>query len=102
MKAITLWQPWASLIVYGHKHIETRSWPTKYRGWLGIHASQKLVIPDDPGFVEQMERAIGNPLTLPRGAVVGCCQIVDCRETKWLVEKIHTVQSQMIWGDFSE
>lgn len=32
MKAIRLWQPWASLIALGHKTIETRSWPTKYRG----------------------------------------------------------------------
>lgn len=41
MKVITIWQPWASLIVLGHKKIETRGWATKYRGPLLIHAAAK-------------------------------------------------------------
>lgn len=32
MKAISLWQPWASAIAVGAKRVETRSWATKYRG----------------------------------------------------------------------
>lgn len=39
MKVISLLQPWASLVVMGHKKIETRSWNTKYRGEILIHAS---------------------------------------------------------------
>lgn len=39
MKVLSLLQPWASLVVLGHKKIETRSWNTKYRGELLIHAS---------------------------------------------------------------
>lgn len=39
MKALTLTQPWASLIMLGAKRIETRSWRTHYRGPLAIHAS---------------------------------------------------------------
>ena len=39
MKALTLWQPWASLIACGAKKIETRSWATKYRGPIAIHAA---------------------------------------------------------------
>ncbi|MBU2700609.1 hypothetical protein Ga0466249_001701 [Sporomusaceae bacterium BoRhaA] len=38
MKAITILQPWASLIACGEKKIETRLWPTKYRGPIAIHA----------------------------------------------------------------
>jgi hypothetical protein len=38
MKALSLWQPWATLVSIGAKRIETRSWPTKYRGPLAIHA----------------------------------------------------------------
>ncbi len=38
MKALSLWQPWASLIALGVKTIETRSWATNYRGPLAIHA----------------------------------------------------------------
>ena len=40
MKAISLWEPWASLMMLGAKTIETRSWPTKYRGELLICAAQ--------------------------------------------------------------
>lgn len=39
MKAITLWEGWASAIRAHLKHIETRSWGTSYRGNLLIHAS---------------------------------------------------------------
>ncbi len=41
MKALTLWQPWASLIAIGAKSIETRSWATPYRGRLAIHAAAR-------------------------------------------------------------
>jgi hypothetical protein len=40
MKALTLTQPWASLIAVGAKEIETRSWYTSYRGPLIIHAAK--------------------------------------------------------------
>lgn len=42
MKALTLHQPWASLLAAGHKTIETRSWSTPYRGPIAIHASAKV------------------------------------------------------------
>jgi hypothetical protein len=41
MKAITLWQPWASFVGLGVKTIETRSWSTRYRGPLAIHAGSR-------------------------------------------------------------
>jgi hypothetical protein len=40
MKALTLTQPWASLVAIGAKSIETRSWSTSYRGPLAIHAAK--------------------------------------------------------------
>lgn len=39
MRCLTLTQPWASLIAFGAKHIETRNWSTSYRGPLAIHAA---------------------------------------------------------------
>jgi hypothetical protein len=42
MKALTLWQPWASTVALGEKAIETRCWTTKYRGELAIHSAAKL------------------------------------------------------------
>src|SRR5574343_1234835 len=40
MKAITLHQPWATLVAIGAKRIETRSWSTNYRGPIAIHAAK--------------------------------------------------------------
>ena len=42
MKALTLWQPWATLVAMGVKKIETRGWKTPYRGDLAIHAAAKI------------------------------------------------------------
>jgi hypothetical protein len=41
LTAITLHQPWASLIAAGHKVYETRDWPTTHRGSIAIHAGRK-------------------------------------------------------------
>lgn len=41
MKAISLWQPWATLMAIGAKKIETRSWYTNQRGPVAIHAAKK-------------------------------------------------------------
>ncbi len=41
MKAISLWQPYATAIAAGLKTYETRSWRTCYRGELAIHAAKK-------------------------------------------------------------
>lgn len=41
MKALTLWQPWATLVAMEVKKIETRCWSTKYRGEIAIHSAVK-------------------------------------------------------------
>lgn len=41
MKTLTLWQPWASLVAFGEKKVETRCWQTKHRGAIAIHAAAK-------------------------------------------------------------
>ena len=42
MKVLTIRQPWASLIIHGYKKFEFRSWQTKYRGDLLIHAGKGI------------------------------------------------------------
>lgn len=49
MKAVTIWQPWASLVACGLKKYETRSWNTSYRGPLLIHAAKRPPRRDDWG-----------------------------------------------------
>ena len=41
MKALTIWQPWATLIAIGAKQYETRGYSTSYRGPIAIHAGAK-------------------------------------------------------------
>lgn len=42
MKALSVWQPHAILLATGARIIETRSWPTNYRGEILIHAAKKM------------------------------------------------------------
>mgnify|MGYP001571490136 CR=1 FL=1 len=44
MKALTIRQPYASLVAMGQKQIETRSWSTSYRGYaiIAIHGRQRF------------------------------------------------------------
>lgn len=46
MKALTISQPYASLIARGEKFVENRRWPTPYRGPLAIHAGKGPIAPD--------------------------------------------------------
>jgi hypothetical protein len=79
MKALTLTQPWATLVAIGAKRIETRSWSTKYRGPLAIHAARRcpaearrLIF--EPGPIRDALRS-RSPLRL--GVVVATCELVD-------------------------
>ena len=73
MKALSLKQPYAELILQGRKTIELRKWNTKHRGVFLIHASK---IPDK----EAMKRF--NFTSLPTGAIVGKVTLVDVKHYK--------------------
>ena len=70
MKAISLLQPWATLVVIGAKQIETRSWSTPYRGRILVHASLGKA---GSIFSEHLpfSRYIPDFKKLPFGAIVG-------------------------------
>lgn len=92
MKALTLTQPWASLVVLGEKSIETRSWKTSYRGPLAIHAAKKAAPLEEwpAGAADELWRPIiGVPppvepddirLALPKGYIVGTVELVSIRQ----------------------
>ncbi|MYC08182.1 MAG: ASCH domain-containing protein [Chloroflexi bacterium] len=61
MRALSLRQPWASMVADGRKTIETRTWRTNYRGPLAIHASAR---PHDD---------------LPTGGIIAIARLYDCR-----------------------
>ena len=76
MKIVSIRQPWVSLIVSGAKDVENRTWPTKYRGAVLIHASQRADDVSD----DDIERRFGvcMPAELPLGGIIGMTEIVDC------------------------
>ncbi len=81
MKAITLWQPWATLIALGIKEFETRSWDAQYRGPLAIHAAKrKLDFQSELLLSELKSRGFDLPEIdeLPFGAIVCTCDLIDC------------------------
>lgn len=93
LRAISLIQPWASLVVMGFKRIETRSWNTKHTGDLVIHASktmpcrlgERLTLGE---FEVECDRAglllrgpMEWPYRLPVGAVIGRADLMYTRST---------------------
>jgi hypothetical protein len=100
MKAISLLQPWATLVALGAKRIETRSWSTDYRGPLAIHASSRLPggVSGTRAFIESNSRFervllidpyayLGQVIVtrFPLGQVVAMCDLVSVR-------RIHSIQ----------
>lgn len=103
MKAVTVWQPWATLIAIGAKHYETRSWPTTYRGPLAIHASLHdmdcEVVELNSFYRAALDQAcIQSVKDLPFGKVLCIVDLTDCIPT----EKMQKIgQAEAMFGDFS-
>lgn len=94
MKALSLKQPFAELIVSGKKKIELRKWNTKFRGEFLVHASK---IPDK----RAMERF--GFKELPCGFIVGKVKLVDVK--KYDNEEEHKKDKDLhlassYWGDY--
>jgi len=70
-KAITIKQPYASLIMAGIKDVENRTWPTSHRGTLVIHAGKGIVR-------EAMDEHGHLVAQYPAGAIIGTVELVDC------------------------
>lgn len=119
MKVITLTQPYATLIAVGEKRIETRSWATRHRGRIAIHAGIGLepvggmaglvrLIESEPfasvlrphlsGYTPE-ERAAD----LPRGAIVAVATLTACIPTLMMDERYppsHAAPHEFAFGDY--
>lgn len=122
MKALTLWQPWATLVAMEAKRIETRCWATKYRGELAIHAAAQIPAKylgksattepfrdeladlfcvrrdrDDRGgkHVDDILRG------LPKGKVVCIVRLVDIEETGVVLREM-LPQRELIFGNYED
>jgi hypothetical protein len=92
MKALSIRQPWASLILHGGKDIENRTWTTRQRGTILIHASKAMTRAEYEGAITfsapmlyamhdiddaEFEKKFGFDAQ-QRGGIVGMADIVDC------------------------
>lgn len=113
MKAITVWQPWASLLATGAKHNETRSWRTNYRGEILIRAAktdplrgicmmpneaweQALIALDLPEEFNRFEK-------FPTGAIIGKANLVDCFQIDEAYRRklMRENPAELAFGDYS-
>lgn len=93
MKALSLKQPFAELVVEGKKKIELRNWNTNFRGDFFIHASKN---PDK----ESMKRF--GFTTLPTGFLVGKATLTGVKE--YANEEEHSADKELhlassSWGN---
>ncbi|OGP69708.1 MAG: hypothetical protein A2Y80_02060 [Deltaproteobacteria bacterium RBG_13_58_19] len=111
MKALSIWQPWASLIAVGAKKYETRSWGTSYRGSLLICAAKNYygarMCLNDPIF-----RAVsycfipGHYIDLPYGKALAIVDLIECNPVGYnifddlLTPRLLSAQEKL-FGDFS-
>jgi len=85
MKAISVRQPWAWLLIHGGKDIENRDWPTGFRGRIAIHAAKGMTVQewqDAADFVADFDEHLANripgPHVLVRGAIIGTMELQNC------------------------
>lgn len=76
MKCLSVAQPWCWAIMAGLKSIENRGWKTSYRGRLAIHATAQM--PSLAGATLLGNIKLPCLSDLPRGAIVGMVELVDC------------------------
>jgi hypothetical protein len=93
MMALSIRQPWASLILRAGKDIENRCWQTRFRGRILIHAAKGCTRNEWESAIEFAEDIVDKQInadlkTIPRGGIIGSVEIVDCvskHESPWFV-----------------
>lgn len=101
MKALSLWQPWASLLAHGKKQVETRGWELKHRGPLLIHAAKKwngdlAAMCKRSPFREALDGAGG----MLFGSVIGRVTVVACYPSESVFVG-HTDRPERIGGSLA-
>ena len=88
VKAITIWEPYASSIANGKKKYETRTWKTNYRGPIVIHASARKMSKEHVALAQKV--GIINP---KYSRVVAIADLIDCIQmTEDFISKQNTTE----------
>ena len=105
MRIITLYQPYATLMMLGLKQNETRSFKTRVRGELGIHAAASIPNWCKMKMAEQPFKSALKGIDLPTGKILGTVELIDCVTTsKFLCDQaIYTARTwdEISFGDYS-
>ena len=105
MKALSLYQPWASLIAGREKTYETRSWQTTYRGPVIIHADQNKELLDEYFWQNYFRGRLGgmgyfDSAQLPLGAALCVADLVEIVRTEIIAPKLST--QELVFGNYHE
>lgn len=103
MKAISLWQPWATLIAIGAKRYETRSWSTNYRGPIAIHASARLIDTSEwnPVIWKVLYPPNSEPVKRPYSCIVCVVDLVDVLYTEEAPKSSFWHEQEVYFGDYT-
>lgn len=106
LACLSMWQPWASLVVYGFKRFEGRQWDTDYRGPLWIHAGSRQPTEEEIEGVEKQYKILYQnvnkkdlpdfPTEYPTGCLIGLIDlqsVIDQKTYKAHVPKEYTKES---------
>ena len=97
VRVLTLHQPWATLIVQKHKKYETRSWGTKFRGSLFIHAGKLLN--KEYSALPEVSKLIGNS-NIPLGSIVAVCELSKIFRSEDVRDSLE--KNELLCGDFGD
>jgi hypothetical protein len=95
MRAISLWQPWATAIAVGIKKIETRHWDAKFYGPIAIHAAKKYDENQRYFTGELFARNLLPSLALPFGKIVAVAQLQFVRPTHHVVDALTDLEREL-------
>lgn len=98
-KAVSLWQPWATLVVIGAKRIETRSWQTSYREQMFIHAA-KTEQAISNCYAWPFDKYIREPAGLPFGAIIGSVNLVLIESTTMALARLQQSESEQAQEEY--
>jgi len=87
IKALSIRQPWADLVACGQKTIETRTWATKYRGWLLICASKDKDYSDRTGCALALARLVECRPMIEADEEEADCRVYDGAQA-WVFDDI--------------
>lgn len=110
MKVLSIRQPWADLILLGLKKAEFRSWTTKYRGTVLLHASKRVDGTARLHFLKLLDKTwewyvpkeikdrVRGYLTYPRtGAALGMANLVEINRSEYHYEELGFTEESFAW-----